>query len=156
MYVLNLGCGMRPNKTGVNHDLHKHHPFVDVAHDLNILPWPWADETFDAIKAWSVFEHLSRERVSIIDECWRILKPGGLLVVKLPYWKNEQAHDDITHYWFTNLHQFDQFDPTTERGEQYGFYTPFPWKLESSKFSNRGHSSIVHKLRKMRLSNAEN
>ena len=147
--ILNLGCGNLPLGGAVNHDIVRHAPWVDVAHDLNIIPWPWANNEFDTIKAWAVLEHLHRERISIINECWRILKPGGLLVVKLPYWNSEDSHDDLTHYWFTTLHQFDQFDPTTERGRRYGFYTPFKWRLVSSKFSSAGHSSIVHKLMKI-------
>jgi len=150
MLILNLGCGMKPlTENAINHDVSKHHPFVDAVHDLNVLPWPWKDAQFDVIKAWAVLEHLHRERLSIINECWRVLKPDGLLVVKLPYWNNEEAHDDITHYWFTTLHQFEQFDPTTARGRSYAFYTPFKWHILSSKFSNKGHSSIVHKLRKI-------
>lgn len=133
----------------VNHDRDKYHDFVDIAHDLNVFPWPWQDEQFEIIKAWAVLEHLYADRLNIIDECWRILQPDGLLVVKLPYWDNEQAHDDVTHYWWTTLHQFDQFDPTTERGKDYGFYSPRKWRIVSSKFSNTGHSSIVHKLRKV-------
>lgn len=149
MKILNLGCGNAPLDGAVNHDISKHSPWVDIVHDLNVLPWPWQDDEFDTIKAWAVLEHLYRERLSIINECWRILKPGGLLVVKLPYWNSEEAHDDITHYWYTTLNQFAQFDPTTQRGRDYGFYTPMKWKIVSSKFSNTGHSSIVHKMRKV-------
>lgn len=147
--ILNLGCGLKPIEGAVNHDRTRHSPWVDVAHDLNILPWPWADGEFEAVRAWAVLEHLHCDRLHLLDECWRILAPGGLLVAKLPYWNSEEAHDDITHYWYTTLHQFDQFDPTTQRGKDYSFYTPLKWKLVLSKFSNAGHSSIVHKLRKV-------
>jgi len=145
--VLNLGCGLAPLDGAVNHDRAKHHAYVDVIHDLNVLPWPWKDEEFDTIKAWAVLEHLYADRLLIIDECWRILKPGGVLVAKLPYWNSEAAHDDITHYWFTTLNQFAQFDPETQRGKEYGFYSTRKWKLLSSRF-NRAHTSIVHKLEK--------
>lgn len=149
MTILNLGCGNDAMEGAVNHDRTKHAPWVDIAHDLNAMPWPWDDDAFDIIKAWAVLEHLHCDRLAIIDECWRILKPGGLLVAKLPYWNSEEAHDDITHYWYTTLNQFAQFDPTTPRGKAYGFYTPRKWRLVSSRFSNTGHSSIVHKLRKV-------
>lgn len=149
MKVLNLGCGNLPLDGAVNHDRVQHSPWVDVAHDLNVFPWPWEDAQFDVIKAWAVLEHLHCDRLQIIDECWRILKPGGLLVAKLPYWNSEAAHDDITHYWFTTLNQFAQFDQKTQRGRDYGFYTPRKWHVVSSRFSNTGHSSIVHKLRKV-------
>lgn len=149
--ILELGCGNLPRraKAGqvvVNHDISRHRPEVDVVHDLNVFPWPWADGEFDVIRAWAVLEHLHCERLRILNECWRILNPGGLLVVKLPYWRSEAAHDDITHYWYTTLHQFDQFDPDTERGKLYGFYSPFKWKIVQSRFTSKGKSSIEHKM----------
>ena len=100
MKILNLGAGNRLIEGAVNHDLYKHRSEIDVAHDLNIFPWPWADCSFDQIVALSVFEHLDVNLVVTLNECHRLLLPGGILVLKLPLWSAEQAHDDPTHRWF--------------------------------------------------------
>ncbi len=55
---------------------------VDVVHDLNVKPWPFADNTFDELHAYEVMEHLGQQGdyqafFSDFYEAWRILKPGG-------------------------------------------------------------------------------
>jgi SAM-dependent methyltransferase len=127
--VLNLGAGNRVFERGVNHDVVKHRPEIDVVWDLNDLPWPWEDETFDKVVSWAVFEHLDITLLAAMDETWRILKPGGLLDIKLPYWNHERAYQDLTHRYAVAMGIFDQLDPATERGQQYMFYTERKWEI---------------------------
>ena len=131
--TLNLGAGNRfaPADAGcVNHDLTRHGDHIDVIHDLNDMPWPWEDESFDRIVAWAVLEHIPANLIMSFNECWRILKSGGQLEVKLPLWDAEESYSDPTHYWQFSLRSLDQFVPTTERGAAYDFYTPFKWVFE--------------------------
>ena len=72
----------------INHDLHKHASYIDVEHDLNEYPWPWGDETADAIYAKDVLEHLNN-LVKSLEECWRILLMGGQLHLSMPHYKSE-------------------------------------------------------------------
>jgi len=144
--ILVLGCGKKPRDGAVNHDLFKHAPHVDVAHDLNVLPWPWEDEEFDTVIASSVLEHLHIDRLAIMAEVWRITKPGGLAWIKLPYWNAEISHADMTHRWFASLQLMDQLDPDTKRGQQYDFYTPFKWKIIEKRYSSEARTSIIFKL----------
>lgn len=44
---------------------------------------PFADETFDAITMWDVFEHTYDPR-TVIAEAARLLRPGGILVISHP------------------------------------------------------------------------
>ena len=150
MDVLNLGCGNKPIEDAVNHDRRKHRPYVDVVHDLNELPWPWEDESFDLIVAHAVFEHLSHDLVTILDECWRILRPGGKLRMKLPHWNSDIAHRDPTHRWFYALGSLDQFDPDTRRGKEYWFYTERKWRIAKPGELNNAKSSfrIMMEVRK--------
>src|SRR5689334_17361913 len=55
---LELGCGRAPTPGYVHHDRRKHSPHVDVAHDLDELPWPWPDGSCEEILGLDVFEHL--------------------------------------------------------------------------------------------------
>lgn len=144
--ILNLGCGNTPKGNAVNHDRIKHRPEVDVAHDLNVLPWPFADESFDTIVARSVLEHLEIDLVASLSECWRILRPRGHVFLKLPYWRSDVSYQDPTHRWFFTLKSFDQFDPDTERGREYGFYTERKWRICAPPALNHSESSVIVRM----------
>lgn len=141
--ILNLGCGNRLIAGAVNHDLRKHREEVDVAWDLNDLPWPWGNETFDTIVACAVLEHLEIDLLQALNECWRILRPGGRVRMKLPYWKSDMSYRDPTHRWFFTLGSFDQFDPDMRRGQEYGFYTERKWKIVSGPRLNDYRTSVI-------------
>lgn len=74
----------------------------DVAHDLNVLPYPFADDEFDELHAYEVLEHCGRQGdwrffFDQFYEFWRILKPGGLLVATVPMWDSPWAWGDPGH-----------------------------------------------------------
>lgn len=127
--TLNLGAGNSPLPGAVNHDIIKHRSEIDVAWDLNNLPWPWPDNSFDLVYASSVLEHLELTLLESCNEIWRILLPGGRLWVKLPYWKADSAYNDPTHRWPCGVCILDAFDPNTRAGTAYNFYTPRKWKI---------------------------
>jgi len=154
MDILNLGAGNSPVKVGegdrgVNHDLRLDpaRPWVTVAWDLNELPWPWEDESFDKIVASAVLEHLRLNLLESMGECWRILRPGGLLWVKVPYALAETAFDDPTHYWQFGRHVFEYFDPALKNGKKYGFYTDRKWEIVKPATLNQSRTSIIATLR---------
>ena len=140
--VLNLGAGNVIIGHATNHDLVKHRPEIAVAHDLNDLPWPWADGSFDQIIARAVFEHLRNNLVQTFDECWRILRPGGTLEVKLPHWQSDVSYRDPTHYWQFSPYALHVFDPETEYGRDYAFYTTRKWHIVKGPLMNHAGSSI--------------
>lgn len=120
---IQLGCGIRPLADYVNHDRIKHAPHVDVAHDLNILPWPWADESAAEILALDVLEHLKLDPNVWLDECWRILRPGGRLHMRLPAWDNPHSYRDLTHRKVFHPESFLFWDQSSAWWENYGrFY----------------------------------
>ena len=41
------------------------------------------DASFDVVTLWDVIEH-TPDPTSVLEECRRVLKPGGLLVVNIP------------------------------------------------------------------------
>ena len=140
--VLNLGCGNRIVAGAVNHDRSAHRPEVDVVHDLNVTPWPWADNSFDKIVALAVLEHLDIDLFGSLAECHRILRPGGQAVIKLPLVTGRNAYDDPSHRWFFTLRSLDQFCPETARGKAYAFYTPFKWRFVKPPAPNKAQTSL--------------
>ena len=141
--ILNLGAGNHIWRGAVNTDLTTHRPEIDVAHDLNILPWPWPDSSFDQIGASSIFEHLKIDLVVSMDQCWRILKPGGIIRVKVPYWNHDNAYADPKHRWHFSLRSFDVFDPKTKLGKELSFYTARKWRFSKRPKLNDQRSSMI-------------
>lgn len=147
MDTLNIGAGNRIVAGAVNHDLTKHRPEIDVVWNLENLPWPWPDNSFDVIVACAVLEHLRINLVESVGECWRILRPGGVMHLKLPYWNSANSYRDPTHYWRFDLTTCDLFDPDTPYGRQYTFYTERKWKIAQKAKLNDGRTSFSIKMR---------
>ncbi len=142
--ILVLGCGMRPHPNAINHDKTRHHSWVDVVHDLNVRPWIWSDEYADIIIAIDVLEHLD-DFVASLEECYRILKMGGLLIMQLPYAGCIESFRDPTHRWFFTEESMDYFVRGTHWERAYGFYSDMRWKKLSVE---RNNDCILWRLEK--------
>jgi SAM-dependent methyltransferase len=75
---------------------------ADVVHDLEEMPWPFADDTFDEIHAYCVLEHLGRQGdyrsfFAHFAEIYRVLKPGGHLYAICPSRTDKWAWGDPSH-----------------------------------------------------------
>lgn len=122
MTTLELGCGVHPTQGALHHDRIKHSAWVDIAHDLDILPWPWQDGEFDKIIALDVMEHLRLDVDTWLNECWRILSPGGMLVLRLPAFDNPVSFRDPTHRKLFHPETFDYWDKSKQLHVDYGFF----------------------------------
>jgi predicted SAM-dependent methyltransferase len=94
---LELGCGKRPTPGYIHHDRIAHSPHIDVAHNLDSLPWPWESESISEILAMDVMEHLKTDVNLWLDECHRILIPDGKLILRVPSYNNPVSYRDTTH-----------------------------------------------------------
>lgn len=75
---------------------------ADVMHDLNVLPYPFADNSFDEVHAYEVLEHCGRQGdwhffFAQWQEFYRILKPGGYFIGTCPMWDSPWAWSDPGH-----------------------------------------------------------
>ena len=70
-----------------------HNTKADIAADLNI-PLPIDSEVADTVVSLSVMEHLC-EPSMMLNEAYRILKPGGGIVLQVPWqwWIHEAPYD---------------------------------------------------------------
>lgn len=92
---LNLGCGETKKEGYLNLDWSSlTHP--DIVHDLNVLPYPFEDDSFDEIEIFHVLEHLDKP-FAIMRELHRILKPEGILHVKVPHFSRGFTHAEHAH-----------------------------------------------------------
>lgn len=59
---------------------------------------PYEDDCFDIIFTKSVIEHIYKPD-NFISECYRVLKPGGRIIIMTPDWQTTMHifYDDFTH-----------------------------------------------------------
>lgn len=105
--VLHIGSGSRVLPGAKTIDI-LDLPGVDVVHDLDVTPWPFKANSFDLIFGHNVFEHLE-DLVATMEEVHRLLKPGGRVVITVPYFRCTDAFTDSTHEHFFTSSTFDYF-----------------------------------------------
>ena len=92
---LNIGCALNHEPGWVNLDMDSRvHP--DVLFDVENVPLPFEDNTFDCILGSHVFEHVVN-LVPLMHDLYRILKPGGFLLAITPYGSSDDAWDCPHH-----------------------------------------------------------
>ena len=89
---LNLGCGHDLKPGFVNVDTW----CGDQRHDLNVKPWPWADNAIAEILLHNVLEHLP-DTVSVMKEIYRVCHDGGLVHIAVPHPRHDDFINDPTH-----------------------------------------------------------
>ena len=121
MKRIHLGCGKHPKPMYTNVDKY---PLdgVDVVHDLEVIPWPFDDETHDEIVGIDIIEHLVNA-VGFMNECAHILKPGGILNLRTCYYLSKNAFTDLDHKHFPTDESFDYWCKGTYFNQEYGHYT---------------------------------
>lgn len=92
---LNLGSGQYSKEGYVNIDWQASSK-PDVLHNLNVLPYPFADNTFEYVEASHVLEHLDKP-FDVMQELHRIMKPGGVLHLKVPHFSRGFTHAEHEH-----------------------------------------------------------
>lgn len=77
--------------------------------NLALAPIPFDSDSFDSVSAYDFFEHVPRVLgsadggatrfpfVELMNEVWRVLKPGGLLYAVTPVYPHKAAFVDPTH-----------------------------------------------------------
>lgn len=93
--VVDLGCGAAKQYPGnLGLDLRRA-AGVDAQADLSGA-LPIADNSVDVIFTVHILEHLI-DFLALVDECHRVLRPGGVLHVMSPWWGHVNAVADPTH-----------------------------------------------------------
>lgn len=124
---INIGCGEDVKEGYLNVD-RLSGPGIDVSHDLNIIPYPFAPNSADEIYASHILEHLDRP-FEVMKEFHRILKNGGRLIIKVPHFSRGFTHSEHVR----------------------GFDVSFPLYFQSS-FTKSGYMGFEFSLQQMRFS----
>lgn len=80
---LHIGCGPFVIEGWLNTDVQCNYPEVSYLNAGKLYPFP--DNSFEYIFSEHLFEHLSIvEQTVMLEECYRILKPGGRVRLAMP------------------------------------------------------------------------
>ncbi len=66
------------------------------------------DQSVDEVHGHHVFEHIERFEELMVD-CYRVLRPGGVLTGSVPHFSNPYFFSDPTHRRTFGLYTFDYF-----------------------------------------------
>lgn len=132
--LLNLGCGTRAHPEWNNLDFSSNNDHVTACNIVQGLPF--ADGVFDVVYSSHFLEHLSpADARSVVGECWRVLKPAGVLRLVVPDLEYNarlylQTLDEVRrartatneeHYRWAHLNLIDQMVRKRPGGELAGF-----------------------------------
>jgi SAM-dependent methyltransferase len=142
---LDLGCGQRPKNPygyervfGVDIRAGLTAPGIEhiAAANLSVAAIPFESDRFDSVSAYDFFEHVPRvvidangqtrfPFVQLMNEVWRVLKPGGLLYAVTPAYPHEKAFRDPTHVNIITAKTQRYFTLPELGAQMYGFTGEF-------------------------------
>ena len=144
---LNLGCGNDIRTGWINLDI-ANIPGVDIVHDIQLLPLPFEDNSFDEILCNDILEHV--EYILILKDLCRILKSEGKLIIRVPHFTSKANYVDPTHKKMFSVNTFDFFTKKSRFGRTYYFDFYFS-EIGSKKilFDTTGPYLYNHLLQKL-------
>jgi predicted SAM-dependent methyltransferase len=132
---IDLGGGLNPQKGFITMDP-RNLKGVDFVHGYENYPWPFGDHTATLIKASFVVEKINPANngfIKFMNECWRILKTGGQLMISTPYAGSQSYWSDPTNINGCTAHTWEWFDPL-HPANHYKDYKPLPWEITKGPF----------------------
>jgi predicted SAM-dependent methyltransferase len=140
---LNLGCGERFHGSWININFVSTGKNV-VAHDLK-KGIPFADNSFDVVYHSHVLEHFPKvEALTFIRECYRVLRPQGILRVVVP---------DLEQIVRMYLHCLENTSIGSEEWEQN--YQWILLEMYDQTVRNKSGGEMFNFLSKQNISNRE-
>lgn len=105
--------------------------------NLALHPIPFDSDSFDSVSAYDFLEHVPRVLptadgqatrfpfIELMNEVWRVLKPGGLLYACTPVYPSKAAFQDPTHVNIMSVDTHHYFVRPQRLAAMYGFHGDF-------------------------------
>ncbi len=96
---LNLGCGSNILENYINLDKFDYYN-PNIVHDLEVIPYPFENDSFDEILMSHVLEHIGQDPNifnNIIKELYRICKNKSIIDIRVPHPRHDDFISDPTH-----------------------------------------------------------
>lgn len=158
---LDLGCGVLPRNPFNSKELYGvdlrviENKNVKVA-DLNIEAIPFESNFFDSVTAFDYIEHVPRliytpklrfSFVELMNEIYRVLKPGGLFYSHTPAYPSDLVMSDPTHVNIITEDTFSMyFDDKNRLASMYGFVGSFSIEYQNWSISRNHLITIMKKI----------
>ena len=146
---LDIGCGLnkRDGYIGIDSSPDVGADYIlDVSHES----LPFDDSVVEEIYCAHVIEHIN-DIIPFMNECYRVLKPGGKMTILAPYYTAIQAYQDPTHVRYISENFFLYFTDHYNNGNKtfnYGVNCLFEIESTSYTYINLwGKSWIPFRLR---------
>lgn len=118
MKILDVGCGVKKYAGSIGIDRNPASA-ADVICDLDRFPYPFADRSFDALRAIHVIEHV-HDVIRTMEEFHRLVRPGGRVRIETPHYTDFSSFCDPTHRSHLNSYSFRYFG---EDHAGFGYYS---------------------------------
>jgi len=92
---------------------------TDIVHDMNDVPWPIEDNTYEEIVLDDVLEH-SNNFLGVLKELYRVGDDGCIVKISVPHFSSDNMYTDPTHTTFFSSRSFNYFDKSLDY--KYNFY----------------------------------
>lgn len=157
--TLDLGCGLQPKNTfnadevfGI--DIRDDADANIKRADLVIEPIPFEDNFFEYVTAHDFLEHIPRvvyapsrrnAFIEVMNEIYRVLKPGGTFLSLSPAFPSPEVFRDPTHVNFITEETFPlYFDHQNRWARIYGFRGAF--KIHLQEWRGPLLLTVMHKV----------
>ncbi len=110
---------------------------VIVDPETSVLPLP--DASFDGVFSKSVVEHM-QSPIDLVRESWRVLRPGGVLVVMTPSWEHQAwgpfyiDHTHVTPFTAPALRDLLLLAGFEDVESAFFHQLPFVWRHPALRF----------------------
>lgn len=108
----------------------------DGTHPEVILGLPFGDSSIESIISHHAFEHVA-EFIALMDECYRVLVPGGILRIVTPLFPSKSAVEDPDHRQWIMEETFASFCGTPGETPQNCWLASFSVPYTNSRFEMR-------------------
>ncbi len=159
---LDLGCGRLPQNPFRADSLYGIDVYSDstkniVSADLALDRIPFEADFFEYVTAFDFIEHIPRviynptrrnPFVELMNEIYRVLKPGGIFLSLTPAYPHPEAFQDPTHVNIITEKTFSRyFDDTYCWARMYGFTGAF--QMLSQEWYGENKEKLLVQIRKV-------
>ncbi len=140
---LHLGCGTVIRADWINLDI-RDLPGVNIVRDI-LRGLPFSDDVVDEIYSENFLEHIPQaEVIWVMNECWRVLKMGGVAAHIIPLAGTDNDFGDPTHlsHWSENTITY-----FNHAHLHWSYYSGIkPWSTVSHQLSPRAFKVVMTKV----------
>ena len=124
---IDLGCGPNPKPGFIGLDQYNFDGKVDHVLNLGSERLPFDDNTVDEVHTSHFVEHLNAsERCHLLNELYRVMKPGSKATMIVPHWGSSRAYGDPTHAW-------------PPIGEMWFYYLDRSWRAAQAPHTDKAN-----------------